>query len=74
MSYETSHGLLVIGQRGDGLARRQVPQLDIQVVACRDDLQVGGLGKHAWTRPGRGPWTRVMSATASVCRWRGPRS
>ena len=74
MSYKTSHGLLVIGQRGDGLARRQVPQLDIQVVACRDDLQVGGLGKHAWTQPGRTLRTRVKSATASLCRWRVPRS
>ena len=47
MSYETSHGLLVIGQRGGGLAHRQVPQPDIRVVACRDDLQVGGLGQRA---------------------------
>jgi hypothetical protein len=39
---EASDCLLVVGERGHGLARREVPELDGGVVAARNDLRIDG--------------------------------
>lgn len=47
MERERAHALLVIRQRGPGLAGGQVPQANRAVVTAANDLRLGGLAYHA---------------------------